>query len=59
MGEGDNSGGVGRDDVYIGSGEEVVLALLSNSYSELDVISIGTSRPSSCPSLHHLLTIFY
>jgi len=58
MGEGDNSGGIGKDDVYIDNGEKVVLALLSNLYSELDAISVGTSRPSSYSTLYCLLTIF-
>ena len=56
--KGDNGGGMGEDDVYIGNGEEVVLALLSDSYSELDTISVSASRPSFCPILHHLLTTF-
>jgi len=58
IGEGDNGGGVGEDDVYISNGEEVVLVLLSDSYSELDTISVNASRLSSCPILHHLLTTF-
>ena len=56
--KGDNSGGMREDDVYIGNGEEVVLASLSDSYSELDTISISASRPSFCSILHHLLTTF-
>ena len=58
IGNSNNSGGVGEDDVYISSGEEVVLASLSDLYSELDVISVDTGRLSSCPILHHLLTTF-
>ena len=42
--------------MYKGSREEVVLALLSNLYSELDVISISASGPSSCPTLYYLLS---
>ena len=56
--KGDNDGGVGEDDVYIGNKEEVVLVSLSDSYSELDTISVSASRPSSCLILHYLLTTF-
>ena len=49
---------MGGDDIYIGNGEEVVLASLSDSYSELDTISVGTSGSFSCSILHHLLTTF-
>ena len=49
---------MGGDDVYISSGEEVVLALLSDSYYKLDVIFVDTSRPSFYPTLHYLLTTF-
>ena len=48
---------MGRDDVYKDSGEKVILASLSNSYSELDTISISASRPSFYPTLHYLLTV--
>jgi len=58
MGEGNNGGSMGEDDVYISNGEKVVLALLFNLYSKLNTISVGASGPSSCPTLHHLLTIF-
>ena len=34
------------------------MALLSDLYSELEVISVGVSGPSSCLTLHHLLTIY-
>jgi len=55
----DNDGSsVGGDDIYIGNEKEVVLALLSYLYSELDAISIGVSRPSSCSILHYLLITF-
>ena len=56
--KGDNGGGMGEDDIYIGNREEVVLASLSDSYSELDTISVSASRPSFCSILHHLLTTF-
>ena len=59
MGEGDNSYGVGGDDIYIDNEEKVVLASLSNSYSELDVISVDASGLFSCPTLYYLLTIFF
>ena len=49
---------MGGDDVYISSEEEVVLALLSDSYSELDTIFVDTIGPSFYPTLHHLLTTF-
>jgi len=50
IGESDDGGSMGGDDVYISSGEEVVLASLSDSYSELDTISVGASGPSSSPT---------
>jgi len=53
-----DGGGMEGDNVYIGSREEVVLALLSDSYSELDTISVGASGSSSCSILHCLLTTF-
>ena len=42
--------------MYKGNEKEVVLALLSDSYSELNTISVSTSKPSSCSTLHFLLT---
>ena len=41
--------------MYKDNREELVLALLSDSYLELKVISISASGPSSCPTLHCLL----
>ena len=35
-----------------------MLASLSNSYLELEAISISASGLSSCPILHHLLTTY-
>ena len=35
---------MGKNDIYIGNREEVVLASLSESYSKLNTISVGTSR---------------
>jgi len=57
-GENDGGGSVGGDDVYSSKEEEPVLASLSNSYSELEVISVDCSGLSSCPILHHLLTTY-
>jgi len=42
-------GGVGGDDVYKGR-TEPVLVLVSDSYSEDEIISICDSRPSSSPA---------
>ena len=54
-----NSGSsVEGEDMYRGNGEELVLVLLFDSYSELEVISVSASGPSSCPTLHCLLTTF-
>ena len=38
--------------------EEPVLVSLSDLYSELESILVSTSRPSSCPTLHFLLTTY-
>jgi len=38
---------------------EPMLVFSSESYSELDLISVGVSGPSSCPILYHLLTTNY
>jgi len=56
MGKGDNGSGIGEDDIYIS--KNVVLASLSDLYSELDAISVDTSGPFSYPILHCLLTTF-
>ena len=58
IGEGDDSGGVRENGVYISSGKKVALVLLSDLYSELDIIFVGTSRLSSYPTLYCLLTTF-
>ena len=50
---------MGRNDIYTSSKEKVVLASLSDLYSELDIIFVGVSGPSSYSTLHCLLTIFY
>ena len=59
MGEGDDDGGggVSRNNMYKGNGEELVLASLSNSYLELEAIFISASGLSSCPTLYYLLTV--
>ena len=54
----DNGGSMGGDDVYIGSGDKIVLASLSNLYSELDAISVDTSGLFFCSTLYCLLTTF-
>ena len=46
---------MGDDDVYNRS-MEPVLVLSFDSYSD-EKISVGASGPSSCSTLHHLLTI--
>ena len=53
----DGGDGIGRNYVYKGSREEVVLVLLSDSYLELETISVSASGPSSYLTLHCLLTI--
>ena len=51
MGEddGDCGGGVGGDDVYSGN-TEPALVLVSDSYSEDEIISVCDSGPSSSPT---------
>ena len=60
IGESDNddSGGMEEDNMYKDSSKELVLALLSNLYSELEAISISASRLFSCPILYCLLTTY-
>jgi len=53
----DSDNDVGDNNISSGNKEEPVLALLSDSYSKLEIISVSISRPSSCPTLHFLLTI--
>jgi len=50
----DNGGSIRRDDIYNGKGEKLVLALLSDLYLELEVISVDISGPSSYLTLHYL-----
>jgi len=49
-------GGVGEDNIYKGSKKKPVLALLSDSYLEFEVISVSISRSSSYPISYCLLT---
>ena len=49
MGDGDDGGGDGSDDVYNGKTEPVLVSV-SDSYSEDDAISVGDSRYSSHPA---------
>jgi len=44
------------ENLYKDKGEMLVLALLSESYSELDTILVGASRHSSYLTSHYLLT---
>jgi len=53
-----SSGNVEEEDMYRGNGKELVLASLSDSYLELEAISVSASRPSSCLTLYYLLTTF-
>ena len=46
IGDSDNGGGVGGDDVYRGR-TELVLVSVSDSYSEDEIISVYDSRSSS------------
>jgi len=50
---------MGRDDMYKSSEKKFMLSLLSNLYSELDVISVSASRLLSCSILHCLLTTVF
>ena len=43
VGDDESSGGIGEKDIYNSKREKLVLASLSESYSELDAISIDTS----------------
>ena len=46
------------NDIYKGNREEVVLFLLSDLYLKLDIISVSTSKLSSC-SISYCLLITY
>ena len=43
IGNDESDGGMGGKDIYNGKRKELILASLSESYSELDAISIDTS----------------
>ena len=49
---------MGGDKIYSGNGKESVLTSLSDSYSELEAISVSISKLSSCPTLYNLLATF-
>jgi len=53
----DNGSGIGKNNIYKDNKKVLVLALLSDSYSELEIIFVSVSELSSCPTLHFLLTI--
>jgi len=53
----ESGGSIEREDVYSGKRKELVLVSLSDSYSELEVISISVSRLFSCYISHYILTI--
>jgi len=48
---------MGEFKIKRGAGEKPVLALLSDSYSELKVL-VSVNRLSSYPALHYLLTTY-
>jgi len=52
------SGSMERDEVYKGKEEKLILASLSDLYSKLVKISIGTSRLSTGLTSHYLLTTY-
>jgi len=54
----DSGGSVGGEDVYKGRVEPVLVSP-SDSYSELESISVDISELFSYSILHHLLTTFY
>ena len=54
IGDGNDDGGVGEDNIYRES-IELVLVSPSNLYSDKE-ISVSTSGPSSCPTYTILLT---
>jgi len=55
MGNGNSSSSISEEEVYKDKEEVPVLVLLSDLYSELEVISVSVSRPSFCSILHYLL----
>ena len=56
--DGKSSSGIGGKDIYNSKEKKPVLALLSELYSELNIILVDTSEYSSCLILYYLLTNF-
>ena len=56
IGDDDAGSGIGSDDIYKESAKSVLVSL-SNLYSDKSIL-ISTSRPSSYPILHCLLTTY-
>ena len=54
----DSGGSIGGEDVYKGRVESILVSP-SDSYSELESISVDISGLFSYSTLHHLLTTFY
>jgi len=54
----DSNGGGRGDEVYKDNRKELVLALFSDLYSELEAILVSASRPSSYLTLYYLLTTY-
>ena len=54
IGDGDDSGGAGKDNIYRGSVEPMLISSF-NLYSN-EEISVSASGLCSCPILHHPLT---
>ncbi len=54
IGDGDDSGGAGKDNMYRRSVEPMLISSF-NLYSN-EEISVSASRPSSCTTLYYLLT---
>jgi len=55
MDDADGGGSIGDEDIYKEKVEPILVSP-SDSYSELDSISVCVSRSSSSPALHFLLT---
>ena len=53
----DSNSSIEEDDIYKSSREKLVLVLLSDSYSKLEIILVSISRLSSYSVLYFLLTI--
>jgi len=57
MSVGDKGSKIRDNDIYKGR-VVLVLVFFSELYSELDLISVGVSKPSSCSTSHHILTTY-